>query len=74
MSGAAGTSTGCTLADPCTFAEMQTALNDGEDGATIYTVAVGKGRDHAFAGAVDGLRINDEVFDFEPFGVNVLAP
>jgi hypothetical protein len=38
-------------------------------GATIYTVGVTKGRDFAFAGAADGLQINDTIYDFEPFGV-----
>ena len=37
--------------------------------ATIYTVAVTKGRDNSFVGAVDGLRLNDTIYDFEPFGV-----
>ncbi len=73
LSGAAGTATGCALATPCTFAQLQTALNDGGDAATIFTVAVGKGRDFAWSGAVDGLRVNDTIFDFEPFGV-VEAP
>ena len=69
LSGAAGTSTGCALATPCTFAQLQTALNDGGDAATIFTVAVGKGRDFAWSGAVDGLRVNNTIYDFEPFGV-----
>ena len=69
LSGAAGTATGCTLATPCTFAEVQDALDDGASDATIYTVAIGKGRDYAWAGAVDGLTINDTVYDFEPSGV-----
>lgn len=69
MSGAAGTATGCVLATPCTFSQMQAIVDDGGDAASILTVAVGKGRDYAFAGAVDGLRINDTVYDFEPFGV-----
>lgn len=74
LSGAAGTATGCNLATPCTFAEMQDALDDGASDATIYTVAVGKGRDFAFAGAVDGLRVNGTVYDFEPFGVFETTP
>jgi hypothetical protein len=53
----------------CTFEEMQNYLNDGGDPATIFTVQITKGRDYAFSGAVDQLRINDTVFDFEPFGV-----
>jgi hypothetical protein len=37
-----------------------------EDAApTIDTVVVGKGRDYMWIGAVDGLRINQNVYDFE---------
>ena len=54
----------------CTFAQIQTFLATG-GGATIYTVAVGKGKDFTFEGAVDGLEINNQTVDFEPNGVNV---
>jgi hypothetical protein len=33
------------------------------------SAGVSKGRDYEFHGAVDGLRINDTVFDFEETGV-----
>ncbi len=69
LTGAAGTATGCNQTTTCTFAQMQDALDDGAPDSTIYTVAVGKGRDNAWAGSVDGLRINNIVYDFEPFGV-----
>lgn len=69
MSGAAGTETGCSLSTPCSFQDMQDGLDDGGTAATIYTVAIGKGRDYSWAGAVDGLTINDTLYDFEPFGV-----
>jgi hypothetical protein len=72
LSGAAGTATGCTLADPCTFTELQAALDDGGDAAVIGSIAVSKGRDFAWQGAIDGLRINDDLFDFEEYGVDVL--
>jgi hypothetical protein len=52
----------------CTFAQIQTFLATGT-GAVIGTAAVTKGRDNSWVGAVDGLRINDVVYDFEPFGV-----
>ena len=52
----------------CTFAELQDHLDDGGEPPTILTVAVGKGRDFAWSGAVDGLRVNDTVFDFEERG------
>ena len=41
---------------------------------TILSVAIGKGRDYFWSGAVDGLRINDTVFDFEERGVFTAAP
>ncbi|KUN42779.1 hypothetical protein [Streptomyces olivochromogenes] len=37
----------------------------------IYSAVVGKGRDHMWIGAVDGLRINQYVYDFEADGVKV---
>jgi hypothetical protein len=69
LSTAAGVATGCTIATPCTFTQVKTALADGGDAATIYTIGIGKGRDFAWEGAVDGLRVNGTIYDFEPFGV-----
>ena len=69
LTGAAGTATGCTLASPCSFSDVKTALDDGGDPAQIGSIAITKGRDNAWQGAVDGLRVNDDVFDFELFGV-----
>ena len=40
----------------------------------IGTVAVSKGRDNSCQGAVDGLRINNIVYDFEETGVFETAP
>ena len=48
---------------------MKAYLNDGGEPARIITAAVAKGRDYEWPGAVDGLRINDTVFDFEETGV-----
>jgi len=69
MTGAAGTATGCNLTTTCSFALMQSRLADGGDAATILTLGVTKGRDFAWQGAIDGLRINSQVFDFESNGV-----
>ena len=67
LTGAAGTATGCPLSGGlCTFAQVKAALPD----ATILTAAVTKGRDFSWQGAVDGLTINDDVFDFEESGVS----
>ena len=69
LTGNAGTATNCNQTTMCTFQQLKTALNDGGAQPTIYTVAVGKGRDHMWIGAVDGLRINRTVYDFEANGV-----
>lgn len=65
FTGAEAAATGCTQALNCTFAQAMTALNDGGDAPVIYTFAVAKGRDNIWVGAVDGLRLNDKVYDFE---------
>ncbi|MEU9976790.1 hypothetical protein [Streptomyces sp. NPDC051014] len=69
LTGSAGTATGCTLSTPCSFAGLKAALNDGGAEPTAYSVAVVKGRDYMWIGAVDGLRINRTVYDFEADGV-----
>ncbi|MDI1461211.1 hypothetical protein QEZ54_09555 [Catellatospora sp. KI3] len=70
LTGAAGTATNCNLTVQCTFAEVKARLDaDGGEPATVYTAAVGKGRDFMWIGAVDGLRINNTVYDFEVSGV-----
>jgi hypothetical protein len=58
----------------CTFAQLMTYLGDGGDPPRILSVAVGKGRDYFWSGAVDGLRVGDAVIDFEERGVIVSAP
>ena len=70
--GTVATATGCNQTTFCTLSQAKQALaanNDGSGPATIFTVAVAKGRDTTFTGAIDGLRINDTIYDFEPFGV-----
>lgn len=71
LTGNAGTVTGCALSSPCTFGQLKTQLDDGGGKPTIYTAAVTKGRDHMWIGAVDGLRINKKIYDFEADGVRV---
>lgn len=75
LTGAAGTATGCTLASPCSFAAVKSALADGgPDEALILTVGVTKGRDFAWQGAIDALNINGTVYDFEETGVTANTP
>jgi hypothetical protein len=69
LTGAEGTTTGCTQATMCTLQEVKDRLDDGGTQALIGTVGIAKGTDFAFSGAVDALRINDTVYDFEPNGV-----
>lgn len=61
----AGTLSGCNKTTPCSFTTLKGLLDD----ATIISVAVGKGRDDAFLGAVDALKIGSKVYDFESRGV-----
>ena len=57
--------------DACSLAQVKTYLdNDGGTAAVVgLSVAFSKGRDMAWSGAVDKLRINNYLYDFEPFGV-----
>ncbi|MFE5141884.1 hypothetical protein ACFRDV_30180 [Streptomyces fagopyri] len=64
-----GNETACTQAAECTFAQVKASLDDGGEKPTIHSAAVGKGRDHMWIGAVDGLRVNRTVYDFEADGV-----
>jgi hypothetical protein len=65
-----GGETHCTQAAPCNFTDLKASLNDGGDKPKVLTAAVSKGRDHLWAGAVDGLRINEYIYDFEANSVN----
>jgi hypothetical protein len=75
FTGSAGTVTGCNQTTTCSFSAAKAALvtnNNGQNpnGGSIYTVQIAKGRDNAWVGAVDGLRINGTRYDFEAYGVN----
>jgi hypothetical protein len=73
--GSVATATSCGPADNCSLATAKTNLAAAQVGGTpasIDTVAISKGRDNAWVGAVDGLRINSNVYDFEPYGVRTL--
>ncbi|MFF3565756.1 hypothetical protein ACFYXS_37585 [Streptomyces sp. NPDC002574] len=64
-----GNETSCTQTAPCNFDRLKASFTGGVGRPTILTVAVGKGRDHMWIGAVDGLRINRNIYDFEADGV-----
>jgi hypothetical protein len=75
FTGAAGTATGCNQTTMCSFSGAKAALvtaNNASGPATIDSIAVAKGRDNEWVGAVDGLRVNSKVYNFEPYGVQVL--
>jgi hypothetical protein len=72
LTGRAGAVTGCTSSSAtagCTFQQIQDKLPD----ATIFTVMINKGRDYEWQGAVDALRVNSRIADFEEGGVIVRA-
>jgi hypothetical protein len=72
FTGAEGAAIGCTQAAPlCDFATAKAKLAAAGSGGTVLSVAIAKGRDAEFQGAVDGLRLNNKVYDFEdePDGV-----
>jgi hypothetical protein len=69
--GATGAAIGCTLATPCSFAELKTKLPNAE---VTYSLGITKGRDTAFIGAVDGLQVNQFAYDFERYGVLTRLP
>jgi hypothetical protein len=73
--GAAFAGTPCDINGArCSFGELQAFLDDGGEPARIFTAAVTKGRDFSFSGAVDGLRINNTIYDFEEDGVVLRSP
>ncbi|GLW09655.1 hypothetical protein Misp01_47840 [Microtetraspora sp. NBRC 13810] len=64
--GVTGSTIGCTPTTPCSFATLKSLLPNA---VISLSVGITKGRDNAFIGAVDGLQINREIYDFEPFAV-----
>jgi hypothetical protein len=73
FTGATGTTVGCNQTTPCTFAQLQTKLAGTFPNMQVLTLAVTKGRDYAWNGAVDALVYNAETINFEPFGVVTTA-
>jgi hypothetical protein len=65
FTGAAGTATSCNMTTMCSWAQIQ----EKAPAATLYSVAVAKGADHEFQGAVDELVVGADTYDFEPRGV-----
>jgi hypothetical protein len=61
--GAVGTAIGCTLTTPCTFAALKSMLPNA---VISYSLGITKGPDNAFVGAVDGLQVNNTIYNFDP--------
>ena len=55
----------------CTLAEIKAAAPNA---VVTFSAAISKGRDFEWHGAVDGLRINNKVYDFEEHGVVERTP
>ncbi|MFF3445067.1 hypothetical protein [Streptosporangium sp. NPDC002721] len=66
--GVTGSLINCTLASPCSFDELKAALPDA-----VITLSLGFSMDTAFIGAIDGLQVNNTVYDFGPLGTRKLA-
>jgi hypothetical protein len=66
LTGAAGTASNCNQMTYCTLAGIKAAY----PAATLLAVQITKGRDYAWNGAVDGVVVNDTVYDLAP----TLAP
>ena len=66
--------THCGQADMCTFSTLKAAIGVNYPNMSVISLAVGKGRDTAWNGAIDALRYNGSVYDFEPFGVITSTP
>jgi hypothetical protein len=72
---ATATAAGCGQSAPlCSFTDLQTKVAATYPNMSVLSLAVGKGRDYAFNGAIDALRYNGSVYDFEPFGVITRTP
>jgi hypothetical protein len=65
LTGAAGSTSGCNQTTYCTLDQVKAKFPN----ATLLSVQITKGRDYAFQGDVDALRVNNTLFDFEELGV-----
>ncbi|MER7129440.1 hypothetical protein [Streptosporangium saharense] len=70
-SGATGSLINCSATSPCSFDEIKARMPEA---VITYSLGFSKGSDNAFIGAVDGLQVNNTVYDFEPLGVCKTTP
>jgi hypothetical protein len=62
---------GCTQSAPCSFTALKTSLPHA---VISFSLGFSTGKDSPFVGALDGLQVNDTVYDFEPLGVFRTTP
>jgi hypothetical protein len=63
---ATAAATGCTQTTPCSFSTLKAQLPNA---VITLSLGINKGRDNPFVGAVDGVQVNNALYDFEPSGV-----
>ncbi|MFC6081890.1 hypothetical protein [Sphaerisporangium aureirubrum] len=66
--GATGVLIGCTQTSPCSFDDLKARLPNA-----VITLSLGFTEDTPFIGALDGLQVNNTVYDFEPLGTRKLV-
>jgi hypothetical protein len=69
--GSTGTLINCTIVSPCSFNVLKQRLPDAVISSAL---GISTGRNTVFLGAVDGLQVNNTVYDFEHFGVRKTVP
>jgi hypothetical protein len=59
--------TACQVSNPCKFSDLVAQM--GPNACVSFSLAITKGRDNEFTGAVDAVTVNGTTYDFEPEGV-----
>jgi hypothetical protein len=67
---AVAAATGCGQGAGQKFCTLDEIKAVAPDAYVTYSLGIAKGRDSAWHGAVDAVRVNDRVFDFEETGVS----
>lgn len=57
----------CQITNPCKFSDLVAQM--GPNACVSFSLAITKGRDNEFTGAVDAVTVNGTTYDFEPEGV-----
>ena len=70
LTSGAGTASGCNQVTYCTLAQVKAFYPN----ATLLAVQITKGRDYAWNGAVDGVVVNDTVYDLAPTSAPITSP